>query len=85
MPGDGIGKEITAPPVERVKEAAHQCAVELGFFDIEAGAQYFLDTGNGFLEEHFVQAASADAIYLAAMDLPDIRYPDGTEVGPQRD
>ena len=44
MPGDGIGKEITAPSVELVKEAAHQCEVELEFFEIEAGAQYFLDT-----------------------------------------
>ena len=85
MPGDGIGKEITAPSVELVKEAAHQCGVELEFFDVEAGAQYFLDTGDGFPEEHFEQAASADAIYLAAMGLPDIRYPDGTEVGPQHD
>lgn len=85
MPGDGIGLEITPPAVELVREAARQYDVELEFTIVEAGAQYYLDTGDGFPEEHFEQAAVADAIYLAAMGLPDVRYPDGTEVGPQHD
>ena len=85
MPGDGIGIEITPPAVALVKEAAHQCDVDLDFVEIPAGAQHYLDTGDGFPEDHFQAAAKADAIYLAAMGLPEIRYPDGTEVGPQHD
>lgn len=85
MPGDGIGREITEPAVELVREAAHQFGVELNFVTIGAGAQHYLDTGEGFPEENYIEAASADAIYLAAMGLPDIRYPDGTEIGPQHD
>ena len=85
LPGDGIGTEITPPAVELVKEAARQCCVSLNFEILEAGAQLYLDTGEGFPEENFEYAANADAIYLAAMGLPAIRYPDGTEVGPQHD
>lgn len=85
LPGDGIGTEITAPAVELVKEAARQCGIKLDFQTLDAGAQLYLDTGEGFPEENFAYAAGADAIYLAAMGLPDIRYPDGTEVGPQHD
>ena len=85
LPGDGIGTEITPPAIELVKEAAHQCGVTLNFEVLAAGAQHYLDTGEGFPEENFEVAAKADAIYLAAMGLPDIRYPDGTEVGPQHD
>ena len=85
LPGDGIGVEITPPALELVQEAALQFGISLNFQLIDAGAQYYLDTGDGFPEENFQDAARADAIYLAAMGLPDIRYPDGTEVGPQHD
>ncbi|MCL6416505.1 isocitrate/isopropylmalate family dehydrogenase [Aestuariirhabdus sp. Z084] len=85
MPGDGIGNEVTPPALELVKESARQHGIELNCVEVPAGAQHFLDTGDGFPEDHFEEAANADAIYLGAMGLPDIRHPDGTEVGPQHD
>ncbi|WP_426415202.1 isocitrate/isopropylmalate dehydrogenase family protein [Aestuariirhabdus sp. LZHN29] len=85
MPGDGIGQEITSPAVELVKEVARQSGIQLQWVNVPAGAQHYQETGDGFPESHFQEAASADAIYLAAMGLPDVRYPDGTEVGPQHD
>ncbi|WP_070962368.1 isocitrate/isopropylmalate dehydrogenase family protein [Vibrio sonorensis] len=85
MPGDGIGKEVTPPAVELVKQAAHQFEVRLDVETIAAGAEFYAKTGDAFPKEHYQQAASADAIYLSAMGRPDIRYPDGTEIGPQHD
>ena len=85
MPGDGIGLEVTPPALGLVKEAAHQFGIKLEFQHIDAGAQYYAETGDAFPEEHFQQAEKADAILLSAMGRPDIRYPDGTEIGPQHD
>jgi 3-isopropylmalate dehydrogenase len=85
MPGDGIGTEVTPPAVELIKEAARQQGVDLRFQHIDAGAQYYADTGDAFPEDHYNEAIKADAILLSAMGHPDIRYPDGTEIGPQHD
>ena len=85
LPGDGIGKEITDPSVQLVKEAAHRFGITLNFETLEAGAELYEKTGVAFPEENFQRAAIADAIYLCAMGLPNVRYPDGTEVGPQHD
>lgn len=85
MPGDGIGNEITTPSVELVMQVAKQFGVELNNEIIEAGAELYSKTGDAFPEENFQQASKADAIYLCAMGLPSVRYPDGTEIGPQHD
>jgi 3-isopropylmalate dehydrogenase len=85
MPGDGIGKEITRPSFELVVRAAADWGISLEGTQVEAGAELYRRTGEGFPEENFARVARADAIYLAAMGLPDVRYPDGTEIGPQHD
>lgn len=85
MEGDGIGKEITIPSFYLIQQAAKSVGIELEAVKIEAGAELYRRTGEAFPEENFQAAAAADAIYLAAMGLPDVRYPDGTEVGPQHD
>ncbi len=85
MPGDGIGKEITDPSVKIVTQAAIACGLKLNNVYVDAGAELYARTGEAFPEENFEEAASADAIYLCAMGLPSIRYPDGTEIGPQHD
>ena len=85
MPGDGIGNEITQPSFELVARAAADWGIRLEGTQIEAGAELYRRTGQGFPEENFVRAVRADAIYLAAMGLPDVRYPDGTEIGPQHE
>ncbi len=85
MPGDGIGNEITKPSFDIVAEVAQSFDIELEYTEVEAGAELYDRTGDAFPEENFEKAANADAIYLAAMGLPNIRYPDGTEIGPQHD
>ena len=85
MPGDGIGKEITQSSFDLVSRTASDQGLKVIGTNIEAGADLYRRTGEGFPEENFARAARADAIYLAAMGLPDVRYPDGTEIGPQHD
>lgn len=85
LPGDGIGQEITRPCVELLRQAAAAKDIRLNFQFLEAGAELYRRTGQAFPEENFQAAATADAVYLAAMGLPDVRYPDGTEIGPQHD
>lgn len=85
LPGDGIGQEITAPCAELLRQAVAEKGIKLEFQYLEAGAGLYRRTGESFPEENFREAAKADAIYLAAMGLPDVRYPDGTEIGPQHD
>ncbi|HSF95281.1 MAG TPA: isocitrate/isopropylmalate family dehydrogenase [Thermohalobaculum sp.] len=86
FPGDGIGAEITAPTLRLLENAAARA----GGFSITpqhcpAGAAHYRETGSALPEASLATARRADAILLAAMGLPDVRYPDGTEVSPQLD
>lgn len=83
LPGDGIGTEIVPPCFELLNDAA----AKVGGFKLEgqvfeAGADCYVKTGMSFPEENFQAAKAADAILLGAMGLPDVRYPDGTEITP---
>ena len=86
FPGDGIGAEITEP-CQRVLDAA--CArvggVALRPEVMPGGAGLYRDTGVSLPPETLAAAGKADAILLAAMGLPDVRYPDGREIAPQLD
>jgi len=84
--GDGIGAEITAPTrrlLERVAERAG--GFSLSFTPAPAGAAVYRDTGTALPKASLETAAASDAILLAAMGDPSIRYPDGREVAPQID
>ena len=84
LPGDGIGAEITKPTVDLVQMALSKVGanpvVETW---LEAGAATYLKTGKPLPEETVEGCRKADAILLAAMGDPAVRYPDGTEVIPQ--
>lgn len=88
--GDGIGLEITAPCIRVIKAAVarlrgtpHEC--ELHFTPLPGGAGCYRETGVALPAASIEAARSADAILLAAMGLPDVRYPDGTEITAQID
>jgi 3-isopropylmalate dehydrogenase len=86
FPGDGIGCEVMDPCLDVLQAAlvhAHDC--RLRFDRYEAGAEVYRRTGVALKESAWHGAASADAILLGAMGLPDVRYPDGTEVAPHLD
>ena len=82
--GDGIGTEITKPCLDLL----HQVAKRVGGFnltttELPAGASWYRDHGEALPKKSMDLARKADAILLAAMGLPAIRYPNGTEIAPQ--
>ncbi|MDH3231464.1 MAG: isocitrate/isopropylmalate family dehydrogenase, partial [Alphaproteobacteria bacterium] len=84
FPGDGIGDEIAGPCVALLEAAVRKAGgFALEFDWLPAGARCYAKTGAALPEASMAAARAADAILLAAMGLPDIRYPDGTEISPQ--
>ncbi len=83
FPGDGIGKEVMGACLA-VLEAAEK---RVGGFSLanrmlDGGAAYYRETGTDITDETFRAAERADAILFGAMGLPDVRFPDGTEIAP---
>ncbi len=85
LPGDGIGHEVMPICTRLITKAAEAAEVTLAFEEIEAGAALYQRTGDAFPDEARARCRAADAILLGAMGLPSVRYPDGTEIGPQLD
>ncbi len=86
LPGDGIGMEITQPCVELVQAALAKVGEPAANENwLEAGAGAYTKLGNALPHETIAGCRAADAILLAAMGDPEVRYPDGTEIIPQID
>ena len=84
LPGDGIGPEVMAPALEVLRkiEATTQ-GLKFRFSETPAGAGHYRDTGKSMPDETIKLCHDADAILLGACGLPEVRYPDGTEIMPQ--
>jgi 3-isopropylmalate dehydrogenase len=82
--GDGIGIEVMAPALEilRKLEGGHS-GLKFRFTEAPAGANHYRQTGTALPEKTVELCEEADAILLGACGLPDVRYPDGTEIAPQ--
>ena len=86
LPGDGIGIEVMAPCLELMKLAERRVGgFALSTAPHPAGAAHYRDHGSALPKTTLEACAKADAILLAAMGLPTVRYPDGTEITPQID
>ncbi len=86
FPGDGIGSEVMSPCLTLLDIAvARAGGFRLALDMHEAGADLYRRTGIALPDNAMRAAESADAILLGAMGLPDVRYPDGTEVQPHLD
>jgi len=82
--GDGIGPEIMAPTIEILTELQGIGSnYSLNFNSLPAGANHYTKTGESLPEPSLEAARVSDAILLSAMGLPEVRYPDGTEISPQ--
>jgi 3-isopropylmalate dehydrogenase len=86
LPGDGIGPEVM---VEGLKVLAAIQALLTGvkfqLTKFSVGAAEYLRNGSPLPEKTFTACQKADAILLAAMGLPEVRWPDGKEMTPQID
>ncbi len=86
LPGDGIGTEVTAAALTVLEAAISRVGhVALNFGTHAAGAGVYRETGVAMPDESWRAAEDADAIFLGAMGLPEVRYDDGTEITPQLD
>lgn len=84
LAGDGIGPEVMEPCLNLLDQAiAITGGVRLTYHHVAAGADHYRRSGVSISDDALRTAADADAILLAAMGLPDIRYADGTEIAPQ--
>jgi len=82
--GDGIGPEIMAPTIDVLNHLQqNKSDYHLNFKNASAGALHYSKTGESLPKSSLEAARDADAILLSAMGLPDVRYPDGTEISPQ--
>src|SRR5690606_3644482 len=84
--GDGIGPEVMEPCLAVLDALVGRVGgFALDYERCEAGAGLYRSTGQALPSEAMDAAESADAILLAAMGLPEVRYPNGTEVQPHLD
>ena len=84
LPGDGIGSEVMAPTLEVLRRIeATTPSLKLRFTEGPAGANHYKATGKSMPDSTIKLCESADAILLGACGLPDVRYPDNTEIMPQ--
>jgi 3-isopropylmalate dehydrogenase len=82
VPGDGIGPEIMEAALS-VLGAVTSPELSFQFEEHPVGARHFARTGEILGPRVLDACKKADAIFLAAVGLPEVRLSDGTEVQPQ--
>ncbi len=84
LPGDGIGPEVMDATLQVLRAACqNEPDLQVDFASHEAGASHYRDTGVTLPDGVLTECVAADAVLLAAIGLPDVRNPDGTEVQPE--
>ncbi|MEO8005714.1 MAG: isocitrate/isopropylmalate family dehydrogenase, partial [Betaproteobacteria bacterium] len=86
LPGDGIGIEVTEVCLNVLDAVAKKLGgIRFHWEAMQGGANAYRDTGSAFTDDAMKAVGQADAILFGAMGLPEVRYPDGTEIAPQLD
>jgi 3-isopropylmalate dehydrogenase len=85
LPGDGIGIEVMDACLILLEALGEKIGRRFAWNRLAGGAGLYRSTGNAFPDESMRACERADAILFGAMGLPDVRYPDGTEIAPQLD
>jgi 3-isopropylmalate dehydrogenase len=86
LPGDGIGIEVMEVCIKVLESLTRKTGIgRFAWNTLRGGALAYRDTGTALSDEAMKEIGNADAILFGAMGMPDIRYPDGTEIAPQLD
>lgn len=80
LPGDGIGPEVMDAALRVLRGAG---GPRLEFTAHPAGAEHYRRAGEVLPRGVLEDCLRADAVFLAAIGLPDVRKPDGTELQPE--
>jgi 3-isopropylmalate dehydrogenase len=81
--GDGIGPEVMAEALRVLGALAAPGGLDFAFEEAPAGARCYQRTGTDLPRESLEICQAADAILFGSAGLPDVRFPDGTEIAPQ--
>lgn len=82
LPGDGIGPECLQAALTVLASVQSKFKIHLDVTSYEAGAEHYREYGVALPDEVLDACLKAEAVLLAAIGLPDVRKPDGTEVQP---
>ena len=83
LPGDGIGPEVLNATLQVIDAAVRRVkGLSIDVTSYAAGAAHYRDTGVALPKDVLKACLDADAVLLAAIGLPEVRKPDGTEVQP---
>ena len=86
LPGDGIGPEVVNAAWQVWEKLAPTAPfIHLNWKEYAAGAEEYRRGGDPLPPDTMRACRNADAIFLGAMGLPDVRWPDGREMAPQLD
>jgi 3-isopropylmalate dehydrogenase len=85
LPGDGIGPEVVAAALAVFDSAAKRFGMDYEIREMPCGAGEYLRNGDPLPPSTVDACRQADAVLLGAMGLPEVRWPDGTEMVPQID
>jgi 3-isopropylmalate dehydrogenase len=84
LPGDGIGREVMRAALEVLGALERRVGgYALRFAEHPCGARCYAETGSALPDATLRACEGADAMLFGAGGLPDVRYPDGTEIAPQ--
>ncbi len=86
LPGDGIGPEVVDAGIRVLRAVeAKSGAAQFDVRQMPCGAREYMENGDPLPKATVEACRQADAILLGAMGMPNVRWPDGTEMVPQID
>ena len=86
LPGDGIGPDVISEAMKALRAVEGKLpTTRFEAEELPAGANEYLRHGDPLPSSTFESLSRFDAILLGAMGLPDVRWPNGTEMAPQVD
>ena len=85
MPGDGIGPEVVDAALAVLKECEARYGLELNYTFHDFSADLYRRTGRRITPADMDEIGKAHAVLFGAMGLPDVRSPEGLEMGAQID
>lgn len=83
IPGDGIGVEVVDATIKVLDECQKSFGVNLDYRFHDFSADLYRRTGTKITEADMDQIGKSDAVLFGAMGLPDVRGPEGLELGAQ--
>jgi 3-isopropylmalate dehydrogenase len=83
IPGDGIGPEVIDAALAVLKECETRYGLEFKYVFHDFSADLYRRTGIKITAADMDEIGKSDAVLFGAMGLPDVRGPDGLELGAQ--